>query len=271
MHFGATLRLLRVDAGVSLRALAQEIGVSSAYLSRVENGHDQAPTADRLIEIARALDLPPTLLLDLAQRVTPFVARYLEDVPSASCLFLEIARRRLSAAELARVQAFIDAEFPAGGGPARPLAPRLSGLLRPERVVLRLSSGDLGDALDLAAVRLARGTPGASAARLAAEIRRREREAPTGVGHGVAVPHARLPGAEPAAALVTLARPLPVPTPDDVPLQVLFVLVGGDRSPPSLLARAARLATPATVAALTGAGTPEAALARLAAAEAELG
>ena len=33
MHFGATLRLLRMESGISLRALAQRVGVSGAYLS----------------------------------------------------------------------------------------------------------------------------------------------------------------------------------------------------------------------------------------------
>lgn len=270
MHFGATLRLLRIDAGVSLRALAQQVGVSSAYLSRVENGHDQPPTPDRLIEIARALDLPPTLLIDLAQRVTPFVARYLEDVPAASCLFLEIARRRLTPAQLARVQAFIEAEFPARGA-ARPVVPTLCQLVGAERVVQKLSCADLGDAIDVAAARLAGAAPELGAARLAAEIHRREREASTAVGHGFAVPHALVPGCAPAAALVTLARPLAAVTPDDVPLRVLLVLVGGGPAPLELLARAVRLANPATVEALVAAADPAAALARLRHAEAAFG
>jgi PTS system nitrogen regulatory IIA component len=270
MHFGATLRLLRIDAGVSLRALAQQIGVSSAYLSRVENGHDQPPTPDRLIEIARALDLPPTLLIDLAQRVTPFVARYLEDVPAASYLFLEIARRRLTAAQLARVEAFIEAEFPVRGA-TRPAVPPLCGLVGPERVVLRLSCADVGDAIDVAAARLAGAAPGFSAARLAAEIHRREREGSTAVGHGFAVPHARVPGCEPAAALVTLARPLAAPTPDDVPLQLLLVLIGGGPAPLELLARAVRLATRESVEALVAADSPAAVLTRLRHIEAAFG
>jgi PTS system nitrogen regulatory IIA component len=270
MHFGATLRLLRVDAGVSLRSLAQQIGVSSAYLSRVENGHDQAPTTDRLIEIARALELPPTLLIDLAHRVTPFVARYLEEVPTAGHLFLEIARRKLGAAQLARVQAFLDAEFPVGGG-SRHAGVRLADLLRPERVILRLSCDHLGDAIDLAAARLAGAVPGWSAAQIAREVAQREHEAPTCVGNGVAVPHTFVPTAEPAAALVTLARPLRVATPDDVPLQLLLVLVGGGLTPLELLARAARLATPQTVAALVEASTAGAALASVRRCEAEFG
>lgn len=267
MHFGATLRLLRIDAGVTLGALARKIGVSSAYLSRVENGHDQAPTTDRLVEIAGVLELPVTLLIELAQRVTPFVSRYLADVPAASHLFLEIARRKLGPAQLARLHAVMDAELPAG--PAARKAPRLAGLLRPERVILRLSCEDLRDAIDVAAARLAAAIPGCNAGDLAREVHRREREAPTAIGHGVALPHARGPAREPLAALVTLARPLPVPTPDAAPLQLLLVLIG--EAPLELLACAARLATSDTVAALVQADSPEVALARLRQIEAGFG
>ena len=153
----------------------------------------------------------------------------------------------------------MDAELPAG--PAGRAAPRLGGLLRPERVILRLSCEDLRDAIDLAATRLAAASADCNAGDLAGEIHRREREAPTMIGHGVALPHARGSTSEPVAALVTLARPLPLPTPDAVPLQLLFVLVG--ETSLELLARAARLATPDTVAALAQADNPEAALARL--------
>src|SRR6476620_9317950 len=111
MHFGAALRILRTDAGLSLRRLAEQVGVYTAYLSRVENGHDAPPTADRLVAIAEALGLPPSLLLELAHKVDPSVIGFLERVPGAAALFLDIARANLSAAELARVKGFIDREF----------------------------------------------------------------------------------------------------------------------------------------------------------------
>ncbi|MFP2911823.1 helix-turn-helix domain-containing protein, partial [Pyxidicoccus sp. 3LFB2] len=139
MHLGATLRLLRVDAGVSLRDMARRIGVSSAYLSRVENGVDAPPTAERLAAIAHELDVPPALLMDVAQRVSPYVAGYLEEVPGAGTLFLEIARRRLSGEQLARVRAFLDAEFPVRGARGDEPVPPLAPLLAPERVVVQLS------------------------------------------------------------------------------------------------------------------------------------
>src|SRR5687768_17296721 len=131
LNLGATLRLLRVEAGLSLRELAARVGVSTAYLSRVENGHDAAPTPERLEAIARELDLPAPLLVDLAQRVSPYLAHYLEAEPAAGALFLEIARRQLDAAALTRVHAFLEAEFPQPPSRRAPASPELAPLLAP--------------------------------------------------------------------------------------------------------------------------------------------
>ncbi len=245
MHLGATLRLLRVDAGLGLRDLARRIGVSSAYLSRVENGLDAVPTPERLASIARELDVPPTLLMDVAHRVSPFVAHYLEQVPGAGMLFLEMARRNLSGQQLARVREFLDAEFPVKAAGHEPPVPALAPLLTAERMVLRLTCTRVDDALDVAAGRLALACPGVGAPRLVAELKRREEEASSMVGGGVAVPHAFVENAAPIAAIVTLAKPLRAETPDGVPLRLLVVLVGGERGRAHLvrLAHVARLSS----------------------------
>jgi PTS system nitrogen regulatory IIA component len=227
MHFGATLRLLRVDAGLSLRDLARRIGVSSAYLSRVEHGLDAVPTPERLSAIARELDVPPTLLMDVAHRVNPFVATYLEQEPGARALVLDLASRQLTERQLVRVREFLAREFPMSAAhkeiPSAPLAP----LLSPERIIVRLTCARLDDALDVVAGRLAAMRPEVGARALAGMLRGREEESPSAVGSGVAVPHAFVSGwSKPAAALVTLARPLRMDTPDGLPLRLLVVLVG---------------------------------------------
>lgn len=249
MHFGATLRLLRTDAGVSLRSLAERIGVSSAYLSRVENGHDAPPTPDRLVAIARELDVPPAVLVELSDKVNPFVAGYLARVPAASTLFFEIAHRELTTAQIARVQAFVDETFPLPRGArstvdGAPRAPRLATLLTGAGVVTQLACTDLDDVLDVAATRLA-GPSGASAATIAKALRDRERDSPTLVGAGLALPHAVIAGAKTAATLVTLRRPLAVEeAPDGKPLRVCVVLVAPNARKEllALLAHVARLA-----------------------------
>ena len=267
LQFGATLRLLRTDAGITLRALAHRIGVSSAYLSRVENGHDAIPTPDRLVEIARVLGLSPATLLELANRVQPFVAGYLERVPTAGALFTEIARRNLTAAQIGRIRWFIDAEFPASAPQGELGAPSLSSLLGPERVILRLSCTDVEDVIDIGAARLSPPGGEVSAPVLARLIAEREAESPTAIGGGVAVPHAVVRDMAPRAALVTLARPLGTPTPDGVPLRVFLLLAldGGGAHHLAVLARAARLAASGVGEAVAKARTPEQALKAIAA------
>lgn len=251
MGFGAALRLLRVDAGASLRELAAAVGVSSAYLSRIENGHDPAPTPDRLVAIARALGVSPALMIELAERVGPTVAAYLGEVPAANRLFLEIARRGLSAAQVARVLAFVEAEFPDGRCEVERWT--LHGLLAPERVVLGMRCASVDDVIDLAAIRLAPVFPASSPVVLAAALRAREAAASTALGRGLMVPHTSVPAGPPAGALITLATPLPG-GPDGVPIRVALVLAGiADRSL-ALLPRAALLARgdgPAAIAAAT--------------------
>lgn len=264
MAFGAVLRLLRVDAGASLRGLASAVGVSSAYLSRVENGHDPAPTPDRLVAIAQALRVPPALLLELAERVEPAVAGYLGEVPAANRLFLEIARRRLTAAQVDRVLAFVEAEFPDARERGAAQTPPLHALLAPERVVLGVRASTLDDVLDLAATRLAPAA-GVPAAALAAALRHREAVASTALGRGLAVPHAAL-GDTPAAALLTLATPLPG-GPDGLPVRVLLVLAGVGEGSLTLLGRAALLARGEVPEVLAAAPTPTAAVEALRLAE----
>src|SRR5512145_1351730 len=101
MHFGATLRLLRLESGLSLRDLARRLDVSGAYLSRVENGLDAVPTPSRLDAMARELGVPAPVLLSLAHRISPLVVDYVEQVPAAGRVLLEIAHRRLDERQLA--------------------------------------------------------------------------------------------------------------------------------------------------------------------------
>lgn len=260
MAFGATLRLLRIDAGVSLRSLAQQIGVSSAYLSRVENGHDAPPTPDRLADIARVLDLPPALLLGLADKVDPYVIQYLEQVPAAASLFLDISRRGLKGPQLARVRAFVEEEFPLDA--TRPRFAPLSRLLAPERVVLRFSCTEVGDAIDVAASRLSRPGMSLRPLQIAQAVHQREREASTALGGGLWVPHAVLPEVGPVAVLMTLEAPLMMPTPDGLPIRVVVLLISDSNGKNwlELLAQLARMANSDLTPALGAASTPDQAL-----------
>lgn len=264
MHLGATIRLLRLDAGLSLRDLAQRIGVSSAYLSRVEHGHDAVPTPDRLEAIAREIGIPPRLLVGAAHKVGCAIEGYAEDVPSAGMLFLDIARRRLGPAEIARIRAFVEREFPAPE--RREERPSLARLLAPERVILQLTCPGLEDAVEIAASRFPRLHGGPSVSRTVTEILAREKTASTALGGGVMLPHGVFPAAGSSAALVTLARPLVLPeAPDGLPIRVLLVLLLGEPGGAalSLLAHAARLSSDGLADRLAAATSPADAIRRV--------
>lgn len=236
MHVGATLRYLRLEAGFGLRSLAVAIGVSPAYLSRVELGRDPPPSPDRLVGIARVLGLPPTSFVGWPE----VRSDALSDRPAGRRLLAELAQRGLSDAQLLRVVEFVRREFPSTG----PATPSLASLLAPERILLGVQVDGLRDALDLLATRLA--SP-AEASWLAERMWAREQVSPTAIGGGVALPVARL--ARPAAALLTLSPPLHASTPDGRPLRVLFASGGSEGL--GIALRATRLAQPEVVDALS--------------------
>lgn len=240
MHFGASLRVLRVHRGLSLRDLAAEVGVSAAYLSRVEHGHDAPPTADRLLALARSLGASGELLLALAGRPLHAPA---EATLAADVVHREVLRRRLTPAQLGRVLEFIAQAFPATPL-ARPAV--LAPLLSPARVQMSARVTTLDDAVDLAALRI---TAGADAPGLADALRAAA-AAGAGVGGGLAIPHTGL--GPPGAALVLLSEPLAAATPDGAPLRALLAITGVPAGPAGLgrLGAAAQLATPACMAAL---------------------
>jgi PTS system nitrogen regulatory IIA component len=258
MHFGATLRLLRLDAGFTLRELATKIGVSNAYLSRVENGHDSPPSLDRLIALARVLGLPPATLVELADRLLPFATDYLDRTPAAKELMLEILRRNPSPMDIARVRAFVDRTLP----DPKPIGdPWPAKLFSVERVLSGLTCDELDDAIDVASIRLAHELGGLNAAELAARIRSRERVCSSAVGAGVAIPHALVAGSLPRALILTLKTPVEGATPDGVALRVLIVHVHpGGSSHTTLLSKIARLADQETVARICAAPKPAAVL-----------
>lgn len=268
MHFGATLRLLRLDAGFSLRDLAARIGVSSAYLSRVENGHDPPPTPDRLAAIARALDIPSVTLYELAQQTGAAVSGYIARVPAAGALFLDIARRDLQAAELARIKAFIEREFPRRSRKQESRI-KLGELLKAEHVVPQMSCTDIDDVVNVAVARMSPGRRWQPRS-VVAEILERERDASSALGRGVMVPHAIIRGAPTAIVLVTLAQPLATTTPDGAAVRLALVLVSGEngRRHLEILVHIARLASHGLADELADVRSPERVLGRIAAMEA---
>ena len=57
MNFGEKLKTMRIEKRMSLRRLADIIGVSAPYLSDVERGQRSSLSAEHLAKVAEALNL----------------------------------------------------------------------------------------------------------------------------------------------------------------------------------------------------------------------
>jgi len=103
---------------------------------------------------------------------------------------------------------------------------RLSQLLTPARIRVPLHATDKEGVLRELVDVMAGGNGGACAEVLGA-ILERERQFPTGIGYGVAVPHGKTPA---LSALVVVAGTTPAPVPyetiDGQPVRLFFLLAG---------------------------------------------
>jgi PTS system nitrogen regulatory IIA component len=103
---------------------------------------------------------------------------------------------------------------------------RLSELLSPARIRVPLKAADKEGVLRELVAMVGNGGVGLSDEVLGA-ILEREKQFPTGIGYGVAVPHGKTPA---LAALVVVAGTTPAPVPyetiDGEPVRLFFLLVG---------------------------------------------
>ncbi len=74
--FGARLRELRQEKGMTLRALAEAAGVDFTYLSKIENDRvEHLPSAETIRDLAQALEGDAMELLQLANKLPPELAK----------------------------------------------------------------------------------------------------------------------------------------------------------------------------------------------------
>lgn len=120
---------------------------------------------------------------------------------------------------------------------------RLSQILTRDRVVLNLTAASKDEALDHLGQVLASGAPGVAAVRIAGLLRERELHGTTGIGHGIALPHARLTGLErPLAAFARCKAGVDFHSLDHKPVHLIAALISPDHPTDSHLAALALLA-----------------------------
>jgi transcriptional regulator with XRE-family HTH domain len=89
--FGETVRVLREASGSGLRAAAEQLGISPAYLSRIERGKEKPPRPELIGRIAGAFGGDADALFRLARSTDPVLADYVNSIPALP-EFLRAAR-----------------------------------------------------------------------------------------------------------------------------------------------------------------------------------
>lgn len=98
-QFGESLREKRRAAGISQRELADKINVDFSYISKVENGRLPPPSADKIVEMCRVLDIRPEELLALTGKLPSDIHKSLGTSEAAQEFLQEAQRLGLSEEE----------------------------------------------------------------------------------------------------------------------------------------------------------------------------
>lgn len=100
----------------------------------------------------------------------------------------------------------------------------LADLLSADRVELDQNLASKKSVLERAARLLAQGDQAARSRDIFEALCQRERLGSTGLGHGVAIPHCRVPQASVSAAFIRLKRPIDFDSPDATSVDLFFAL-----------------------------------------------
>jgi len=99
-NFGETIRNLRVAQDLGLRETAIKIGISPAYLSRIERGKERPPRPEIIKELAKVLAADPDVLFRLSSSTDPEIVNYLHDQPEVMNLLRYIKETSFTSDEI---------------------------------------------------------------------------------------------------------------------------------------------------------------------------
>jgi len=80
-NFGETIRDLRVAQDLGLRETAIKVGISPAYLSRIERNKERPPRPEIIKELAKLLAADPDVLFRLSSSTDPEIVNFMHDQP----------------------------------------------------------------------------------------------------------------------------------------------------------------------------------------------
>jgi PTS system nitrogen regulatory IIA component len=255
--FGPTIRLLRQAKGISLRELARQLGVSPAFLSQIEAGRQHKIPRARIVQVAEMLGVSEGYLLSTARQMHPELMKFMSETPEAAEFMLAAMRGGMGAEDFTQLREIVaDRKRRVSVLKAAPAPKKKAGVSESLETFVDASLCQTGvqvqnkerllQRLAKDATRRARNV---SVEDLLARLERREEQAPTSIGGGVAIPHAFLAGVDkPIVGAYILQRPIPYGPTDADKVRTVFFLMGREGQTDHhlpILARIARLcATP---------------------------
>lgn len=116
-EFGKFIRERREKLKISLRGFAKEIGVSGAYISKMERGKDSVPTPATIFKMAKVLEIDPDILLALADKMDPDVQEYLQKTPGMPAFLRTANDKNITMKELEEALGKVISKRRKQGGP----------------------------------------------------------------------------------------------------------------------------------------------------------
>ena len=256
--FGPTIRLLRQAKGISLREMARKLGVSPAFLSQIEAGRQHKIPKARIVQVAEMLGVSEAYLLGTAKQIHPDVVQFLRQTPEAAEFMITAMKSGLEPEDFAELREALKdktgkgfvrrATLPATGKKSRPdkkVPEDLSTFLDPALCVTGLIVQSRDRLFQRIAKLVSKRNRGLTTDVVLERLEHRERQAPTVVGGGVAIPHAFVPRLDqPIVGAMSLKRAVPFSSEAEGKIRTIFFLIGNEAKPQhhiSILARIARL------------------------------
>lgn len=230
--------------------------MSPAYLSQVETGKVPPPRSSRIQAIEKALEVPSGYLLSSTDRLDAAIAGLLHDAPVVID-FLRLAIdsglksddfqdmiELLNARGATGLRRALEHSLPCGGD-AKTDIRHLSDYLIEERIMFLRGAVDKDNLFDELASYAARCIPILSREVVYEGLWHAEREASTGIGIGIAVPHLTHPALQHTVVLLAvLDQGVDYGAIDNKPVDICFLLLAPNsarREQLELLARIAQV------------------------------
>ncbi len=94
IKFGEFVRKTRLKLNIGLREFATQVGVSPAYISKMEMGDFSPPKEENIKKMAQILKVNEDKLLSLADKISSDIKNIINDKPDLYASFLRRAKAK---------------------------------------------------------------------------------------------------------------------------------------------------------------------------------